>query len=736
VLFPTLMLLACDAPPEPLPPSIVLVTLDTTRADRLGIYGHEPAQTPTLDALAQEGLRFTRAFTTVPLTTPAHASMLTGLYPPRHGVRGNGDAVLPESLVTAPEVLAAAGYTTGASVAAFVTAKIWQLDQGFQTYREELAGPVSSRWHRTRRADQVIDDAIDWLDGLPPGPWFLWVHLYDPHAPYDPPPTETPLKDPYDGEIAFVDQQLARLFPIAQEHAGPEGLAWLIVGDHGEALTPTHGELEHGLLAFNDTMRVPLIVRPPTPLASPIVVSTPVSVADIAPTLCALARAQCPENLDGVDLLSETPRAPVYMESMAPHHRFGFHPERAVVSGHWKLLATPSPRLYDLDQDLNETQDLHAEHPDLVEELGALAILHASQLGPNVTGPGPEVLEQLRALGYIGHDVEASDVQSLDVKDHLAWIQELGQAQEQLQQGNFEVAKTLFEGVLAGPVGSSGEAILGLGSVAMAQGDPNEAARVFTQGLALSPDSSVLRLNLAQSLAAAGRFEEALTHVDHVLSAVPGDDAAQAAWLRMTTDLGQPEVAIEQARLWLAGTPNSATLQAHLGVALARIGESTEAEGLLRLCRLDGVAREKVESTLGDLALAAGDTASAVSYWETELSLFPEDSALWRRLATLLMELGAWERAGQAMGELAAREPEDLEPRRGQILAVFNTGDYRQARDLLDPLLAQRPDDPDLLLLHANLLSKEGRREEGKRVFEKAQALKRQDATQREDPTR
>jgi arylsulfatase A-like enzyme/tetratricopeptide (TPR) repeat protein len=723
-----------DAPPvvEMIPPrpSILWVTLDTTRADRLGTYGHPGAETPTLDGLAAQGVRFDRAFTTVPLTTPAHASMLTGLYPPRHGVRGNGDAVLARSLDTAPEALSAAGYRTGASVSAFVTSRIWQLDQGFDDYLEELVGPVTARWSRTRPADSVVDDAIAWLQEGDERPWLLWVHLYDPHAPYDAPqvPGAPPLPDdPYDAELAYLDRELARLAPIAEARAGPGGLAWVVVGDHGEALEPLHGELEHGLLAFNDTMRVPLILRPPIPLDTPQVVTQPVSVADVGPTLQVLAGLSPPAGLDGTDLSAIAaggPREPVYMESEAPSRRFGFHPERAVVEGAWKLLATPSPRLFDLDADPGETTDLHASHPETVVRLRAVAEHHAGQAAPRVATPGPEVLEQLVALGYVSHDIVAHGAQALDVKDNLVWVQALGKAQALLAHGDLDESQAAFEAVLEGPVGSSGEAVLGLGSVEMARGRFDQAARVFEAGLASSPDSSVLRLNLAQALAAEGRFREALEQVDSVLAAVPGDDSAQVAWLRMTTDLGAPEQAVDQARAWLTETPDSHSLMAHLGVALVGTGSSEEAEPLLLRSREDAVARQRVEASLGELALLQGDVPRALVHWESELTLFPEDVVLWRQFAQLLMDLGEWEQAGHAFGEVVAASPGDLGARLGQAQAVFNTGDYALARQMLDPALAAAPREPQILLLHANLLAREGRRDEGKAVFEQAQRLR------------
>ena len=282
-----LLLIGCEAdPPPPAAPTaaetvprtpLVFITLDTTRADRLGCYGHELAETENLDALASRGVRFDRAYAPVPLTIPSHSTMFTGLLPPRHGVHTNGDAVLSEEATTLAEHLQAAGYQTHAAVGAYVTQSHWGFGQGFDAYDDDLGLPTDRlSWKAERRAAAVVDDAIAALQG---GADFLWVHVFDAHSPYEPPEGYT-TERPYDGEIAYIDDQIGRLLA-----AVPDDALVVVAGDHGESFSEG-GEIEHGLLLTEGVLRVPLILAGPG--LAPEVIERPVSLADITPTLLRL----------------------------------------------------------------------------------------------------------------------------------------------------------------------------------------------------------------------------------------------------------------------------------------------------------------------------------------------------------------------------------------------------------------------------------------------------------------
>ncbi|MDP6934287.1 MAG: sulfatase, partial [Myxococcota bacterium] len=322
-----------DEPPRP----VVLVTLDTVRADRIGAWGHAEAETPNLDALAARGIRFSQAYAPVPLTIPSHSSLFTGLYPPHHGVRDNGDQRLSTEAWTLAESLNQAGYRTGASIGAFVTQAHWGFGQGFSDYRDDLGVPSDRlSWRAERPADEVIDDALELLEQ---GVDFLWVHLFDAHAPYSPPSpfSERHQDRPYDGEIAWLDHQLGRLVASL-----PQDVLLVVAGDHGEALGD-EGEQQHGLLLSDATLHVPLVLVG-SRLDAPQVVDEPVSLVDIAPTLWAELDMPVPSGLDGRDLLGPWRSDPVtderriYTETLYGAHHYGWTSLHGVLTDRGQLI--------------------------------------------------------------------------------------------------------------------------------------------------------------------------------------------------------------------------------------------------------------------------------------------------------------------------------------------------------------------------------------------------------------
>ncbi len=737
LLVLALLLAGCDPPASPAArPSLVLVTLDTTRADRIGAYGHAPAVTPTLDRLAAEGVRFDRAYATVPLTTPAHASMLTGVYPPRHGIHGNGDAALPASFVTLAEHLDAAGYDTAAAVSAFVTTRVWGLDQGFDAYLDAVSPrhPRGARWGQERPASAVVDDLVGWLDGRDgDAPFFLWAHFYDPHDPYAPPPgwTERAGGDPYDGEIAFMDAQLARLQARVEAAAGPGGVAWIAVADHGEALDGEHGEQRHGLFLFEPTVRVPFIVRPAAPLASGRVeAGVAVSGVDVLPTALGLLGLPVPDGLDGVDLSAAAgaaapplTRPPVVLEAEAVATRFGFAPERAAVEGPWKLLATPSPRLFDVDADPGEAANRVADHPARVARLqaavdGALAGPAAAPGG----APGPEVTEQLAALGYVTHDLGAGGG-GADAKDHRDVIETLDRARlaARRPQTAAEAERLLRDVLDEHP--DMGEAALTLGRVLGAQGRRAEARALLEAVVARHPTSTVARTNLAIARAADGDLDGAIADADAILGQVPGDRQARDLVLRLLTDQGRPAEALARARAWALEDPGDIGLEARMGVALFQLGRGEEAEAHLLRGLSDGVPRRHVQRALGMLALSRGDLEAGGAWLEAESDAWPADPRTRWELGNLRMSQERWDEAAAEYAALVHVRPGEVPPRRAWAQATFNAGAIDDAAAILAPALAPGSEDADVWLLHANILARTGRMAEAEAAAAEARRL-------------
>ncbi|MEP6919349.1 MAG: sulfatase, partial [Acidobacteriota bacterium] len=339
--------------------NLVLITIDTLRADRVGAYGYGPARTPVMDRLARAGVKFTHAYATAPITLPSHASLMTGRYPPGHAARDNGmrlDLAAP----TIADALAHAGFATAGFVAAYPLDRRFGLIKGFQTYGDRLSpseqsggsvtgttlagGSVNGRAVNERPGRAVVDEALAWLDAHRAERFFLWVHLFEPHAPYGPPAGRSrPLQARYDDEVAEADVQAGRVI----EALGADRAATLVVlaADHGESFGE-HGEIGHSLFVYDTTLRVPLLLSGahlPTGRTS----DQPVTLIDVAPTVLRLLGVQ-PFDTDGIDLGPALSGAPlpvreIYAESFAPLLDFGWSPLRSIRSGHWKYISAPTP---------------------------------------------------------------------------------------------------------------------------------------------------------------------------------------------------------------------------------------------------------------------------------------------------------------------------------------------------------------------------------------------------------
>ena len=394
---------------RPHPPGVLLITLDTTRADRLSPYGFMDATMPHLERLAREGVVFDQATTVAPLTLPAHVSLLTGLLPPSHGVRDNADIALGDSHTTLAEILRGQGFRTAAFVGSVVLDPGRGLAQGFDEYRGVTAngGPVSANLQR--RGDEVTSDAIRWLEGVAESPFLLWTHLYDPHAPYAPPePFRSAHPDPYIGEIIFADAQIGRLLAALDRLQLSDRTVVVVTSDHGEGLGE-HGEPAHGLFLYDSVLRVPLIIRAPS--VSPQRTSDTARLIDVVPTVLDLLGLPG-QRADGESLvgtLKGRSRGDVeaYAESLYPL-RLGVSPVHALRDGRYKLIDGRQPELYDLERDPFEQRNIFSERRTVGEAMRARlsAIAGPRELQPFSRRVGElpdELREQLAALGYVGH---------------------------------------------------------------------------------------------------------------------------------------------------------------------------------------------------------------------------------------------------------------------------------------------------------------------------------------------
>ena len=408
--------------PRP-PRNVLLVTLDTMRADRLPSYGFQGYSTPTLERLAAEGLVVEEAFATAPLTLPSHASLMTGLYPSRLGLSDNAGPALKPEVTTIAEALAARGLATSAFLSSGVLDGGRGLEQGFVTYDAGNANGCAGAPPR-RRAEQVVDEALAWLETHHERPFFQWVHFYDTHRPYDLPAAyQSAHFDPYLAAIIYEDAQLGRLIDYLDTRAVLDETLVIVVGDHGESLGD-HGEESHGIFLYQGSLRVPLIMRGPG--VSRDRLRGPASVVDLATTV--LPRFGVPAGgLDGIDLLSPVIKETlgsreVYAESMYPL-RFGWSSQRALYDGRYKLIDGPRPELYDLNDDPLELDNLAERRAALVNAMRSrLDFYRDAGQTPPPSVPPADMRARLASLGYVSGDAAPPGPATSDAKDPKDYI--------------------------------------------------------------------------------------------------------------------------------------------------------------------------------------------------------------------------------------------------------------------------------------------------------------------------
>jgi len=416
--------------PHARPWNVLLVTFDTTRADRIGCYGNERIDTPTLDGLARDGIRFARTLSAVPITAPSHSTILTGRYPIAHGVRDNGLFTLDQDQLTLAEILGSHGYESAAAIGAYPLTARFGLDQGFDLYDDHLTGiyenysgqrvvPKERLFFDERRAAQVNEAILPWLEERSQDPdskpFFAWVHYFDPHQPFEPPPPYAGLyaDDLYDGEIAYADSRLGFLLDYLDKLGELDRTLIVMAADHGEGLGE-HNEVTHAVLAYNSTLHVPLIIRPPGEVpARGTVVNSWVGTVDIVPTILDLLGFEVPDTVQGRSLVplwsnEESPAgwdSHYYAENLSPRLTHGWGELRIVLDGRMKYIHGPEPELFDLETDPGEQHDLAHDRPDETEAMrndleGLLDRLSIAGVS-STDAVDPEVRRRLEALGYL-----------------------------------------------------------------------------------------------------------------------------------------------------------------------------------------------------------------------------------------------------------------------------------------------------------------------------------------------
>lgn len=506
-------------------PNVLLITSDTTRADRIGCYGFPLARTPNIDSLAAEGVRCTDAITAAPITMPSHATIMTGLFPPAHGVRDNGTYSLSDDVTTLAERLKAAGYSTHAVVSAMVLGRLYNLTQGFDGYDDDLYSEDRPPMFMIpdRPADRTADLALNYLSApgaqADPRPFFLWVHFFDPHQPLQARvPNRHLIPTPYDAEIAAVDIAVGRLVGALDAMGKLDKTLIVFCADHGESLGE-HEESTHAIFIYDATMRVPLILRHPKSLPAGRVYDGPVRTADIAPTVLDVLGFPPPTDMQGVSLLAAfagrapAPNLPQYCESLLSEVGFGMAPLYGVrLEGH-KYIRAPKPELYDLRSDPGELHNRIGDNRALAARLdGELEkILKSCARRASAARQNPldrATSDMLRAMGYLASDEQRSGMGGIDPKDGIKLHNKLEQARHRAQRGDWPGCERLLRDVLKeNPANLS--ALNTLPMALLRQDRQKEAEEVYARSLQIDPKQHRILHQLGALRLREGKLDDA-----------------------------------------------------------------------------------------------------------------------------------------------------------------------------------------------------------------------------------
>ena len=621
---------------------MLLVTIDTLRADRLGVYGHKAARTPVTDALAARGVRFADATAHAPLTHPSHAAIMTGRYPGAFGIKLNAMTPLPSEAVTLAERFQAAGYATGAIVASVILDEAYGMGQGFQSYDDRITASTGDVALSTlqRRADDVTDRALAWLKGRQE-PWFLWVHYYDPHAPHDAAQVNPPVPNAYDREVAYVDQQLGRLL------RGIDAARTLVAvtSDHGEGLGD-HGEADHGYFIYDSTLHVPLLMAGPG--IAPRVVTEQVRSIDIAPTIADLAGIDDRSTYDGESLralMNGRARAdvpPSYAESWYPKLHFGWSELKSLRVGEWKHIAAPKPELYDLRTDAGELKNVIGSRGAVAGRMaGDIARITSTFRDAPDSGaaPDPEAVARLRALGYVGSMAPTASTSGGDdpkdrLPDYLAYRQRFNRALGLLGRGAAAQAATLLQDLVKRNVRAY-EAHLYLGQAFAAQKKFDAALGEFDASLALNPSNAQPHFEAAKAYAAKGDIVAAVKRGTQGLALDPRSFYGHFTIGTLRLRAGQPTEAAALLAQAVALNPDDPRARANLGEAAMRIRSYELArQSFEKLVSLNYRVAES-HFNLGVLAEARRDREAALAHYAAALKANPKLEAAAKALARL-----------------------------------------------------------------------------------------------------
>ncbi|MCU1269912.1 MAG: hypothetical protein JWN74_1206 [Acidobacteriaceae bacterium] len=521
-------------------PNVLLVTIDTLRSDYLHCYGYPQIETPSIDSLAAAGIRFEQAYTPVPITLPSHTVILTGTYPMMSGMHDFSGNNLNPAQATLATILRARGYDTGAVIAAAVLDRRFGLNRGFDFYYDHFNFGRLSEGNldfMERPANEVVDQALKWLAKPRKGPFFLWVHLYDPHHPYNPPPPFNQLykENLYAGEIAFADTQLARLLAYLKQHSAYDHTVVVLSGDHGEGLGE-HGEKTHGFFTYNSTLHVPLIIKPSVNIKfNNRLVKSGVSLVDLMPTVLGLLNIPIPPKVQGKNLDKmvlhgdDMEPSPLYSETYLPRIHFNWSELRGLSAKNYHFIDAPKPELYDISSDPGELHNLYVDKNAVSSEMRSqltATVRHYTadhELAQKST-LDPQLADRLRSLGYTafaaGDDSPVSDRQLPDPKDRIQVYETVTEAIDDSQHGKYQDSIEKLKTTLVTEHDSVPIHYL-LGLNYYRTKDFANSVTEFKRALELSPNYMLAVFNLGLANAALGDDVEASKYLKRTLELDP-----------------------------------------------------------------------------------------------------------------------------------------------------------------------------------------------------------------------
>jgi arylsulfatase A-like enzyme/Flp pilus assembly protein TadD len=605
------------------PVNVVLITIDTLRADRLGCYGYANIETPNLDRLAMRGVLFENAVAQAPLTSPSHASMFTGLYPTVHKVRDTGGFVLHPEHTTLAEVLQQQGWETAAFVGASVLKQRFGLNQGFTVYDDEMGAQQATGESPERPAGEVVRRAIKWLDTRSGKPYFLWVHVFDPHLPYEPP---SPFREKYrgreyDGEIAYVDDELGRLFQRIEKKSPVTLIA--VLSDHGESFSE-HGEYAHGVFLYDTTMRIPFLMAGPG-VPSGMRVKQQARSIDLLPTVLELMGGKVPEGVQGASLTpaftgKQTPAAYAYMETLFPRINMGWTELRAIRTDRWKYIRAPRPELYDLARDPGESTNVIGHHAAELRELEAQLKSISPEVEKIETAPVDQrTMQQLRSLGYLGGSAQREFTltgKGVDPKDRLEVLKLLHLAVYADQDISSANAISLLRQAVAADAANP-SLYTHLGDVYRRAGRTGEEIQLYESGIGKGIRSAALNSRLGALYMRQGNTSKAMAAFEQAAQLNPHDHESLQNLAVAYRGMGRVADAERVLNAIIASGEEFAPAYNELGMVAFQKGEIAKARELFeKAAQLDGT----YQLNLGRLYRMAGEKAKARAAYDAFLS--------------------------------------------------------------------------------------------------------------------